>query len=356
MSDARASRFGAVRALTKARLKIFFREPGTMFWTFGFPVVLSIVLGIAFRSRGAEPVVIAVELTAGASEARARSAHELLSQAPDVRPKLLAPAPAAQALRTGKVSLVVTPSADGGFAYRFDPTRPESRLARARTDDVLQRARGRADAFTPAERQVTEPGSRYIDFLIPGLLGLGLMSTGLWGIGLALAEMRTNRLLKRFVATPMRRSDLLASFLIVRAMLLVVELPPFLIFSRFVFGVGIEGSVVLLVLVAALGALTFAVLGLLVASRFENAQMVSGLINVISFPMYLCSGIFFSTARFPDGVQPFVQMLPLTALNDALRAVMIDGAGPREIGGELGIVAAWGAGSFLLAVKLFKWR
>ncbi|MCA9590673.1 MAG: ABC transporter permease, partial [Myxococcales bacterium] len=85
-------------------------------------------------------------------------------------------------------------------------------------------------------------------------------------------------------------------------------------------------------------------------------QMVSGLINVISFPMYLCSGIFFSTARFPDGVQPFVQMLPLTALNDALRAVMIDGAGPREIGGELGIVAAWGAGSFLLAVKLFKWR
>lgn len=356
MSDARASRLAAIRALTKARLKIFFREPGTMFWTFGFPVALSIVLGIAFRSRGAEPVVVAVEAAQGALATRAEHAHGVLGRSDDVRPKLLPGPEAERALRTGKVSLVVSVEGEAGYRYRFDPARPESRLARARTDDLLQRDRGRADAFTPRDAQVTEVGARYIDFLIPGLLGLGLMSTGLWGIGLALAEMRTNRLLKRFVATPMRRSDLLASFLLVRALLLVVELPPFLLFARFAFDVPIRGSPALLFVVAAAGAMTFAVLGLLVASRSDNAQIVTGLINVISLPMYLCSGVFFSTARFPDAIQPYVRALPLTALIDALRAVMVDGAGAREIAGELGVVGLWGVLAFALAVRLFKWR
>lgn len=349
------ARLAAIRQLALMRLRLFYREPGAMFWTFGFPLVLSLVLGIAFRNRPPDPVVVAVEAPAGAPMVRAQHAYELLATEPNVEAKRMSPPDAALALRSGKVSLVVVPSAVG-YAYHFDPTRPESRLAHAVTDSVLQRGEGRADVFAAETRKVTEPGARYIDFLVPGLIGFGLMSTGLWGIGFSLAEMRTKKLLKRLMATPMRRSDFLFSFLIVRAFLLLTELPPLLLFARFVFDVRIEGSILSLGAISLVGGLAFAVMGLLIASRAENPQVVSGLINVVSFPMYLCSGVFFSSAKFPEALQPFIRALPLTALNDALRAVMIDGASLASVAGEVGICAAWGVGCFVLALRLFKWR
>ncbi len=356
MSDVeRRARMRAIVQLALARFRIFYREPGSMFWTFGFPLVLSIVLGIAFRDRDPEPVVVAVEVAAEDARARAEHAREILARSDDVKVKVMSPEEASAALRTGKVSLVVTPSTDG-YAYRWDPTRPESRLARSVTDDVLQRGEGRQDAYEPTSSIVTEPGSRYIDFLVPGLVGLGLMSTGLWGIGFALAEMRTKKLIKRLVATPMRRSDFLLSFLLVRALLLPVELAPLLAFAWLVFDVGVRGSFLTLGITALVGALTFAVMGLFFACRADNPHVVSGLINIVSFPMYLCSGVFFSSSRFPDAVQPIIGLLPLTALNDALRATMIDGAGLADVAGKLGVCATWGIVCFVLAIRLFKWR
>jgi ABC-2 type transport system permease protein len=345
------ARLRAIVELAKSRFRLFYREPGAMFWTFGFPIVLSIVLGIAFRNRDPEPVIVAVEASARAEHARA-----ILAAAPDVKVKILSADEAAGALRTGKVSLVVVPGDDAGYTYRYDPTRPDSRLARAVTDDVLERGEGRKDAYTPAIKTVTEPGSRYIDFLIPGLIGLGLMSTGLWGIGFSLAEMRTRKLIKRLIATPMRRSDFLFSFLLVRAVMLPFELVPLLLFARFVFDVGVRGSLFTLFITAMVGGLTFAVMGLLLACRSENPQIVTGLINVVSFPMYLCSGVFFSSSRFPDVLQPIIRYLPLTALNDALRETMIDGASLTTVLPKIGLVAVWGVVSFALAIRLFKWR
>ncbi len=337
------ARLNAIVELARARFRLFYREPGTMFWTFGFPIVMSIVLGIAFRNRDPEPVVVAVETTI-ATTTRAKQAEEILRAAPDVKVRLLPPDEANAQLRTGKVSLVVIPGADDAradadYTYRFDPTRPESRLARSVTDDILQRGHGRKDAYAPALKVVTEPGSRYIDFLIPGLIGLGLMSTGLWGIGFTLAEMRTKKLIKRLTATPMRRSDFLFSFLLVRAVLLPFELAPLLLFSRFVFDVGVRGSIFTLILTALIGGLTFAVMGLLLACRSENPQIVSGL-----------------SSRFPDAIQPVIRYMPLTALNDALRATMIDGASLSDVAPKIVMVSVWGVVSFVLAVRFFKWR
>jgi ABC-type multidrug transport system permease subunit len=336
------------------RLLLFLREPGALFWTFGFPIVLSLVLGIAFRTKGPDPIAVAVE-SADRSAPRVVHAREVLAKADDVKVTVLAPEEASAALRVGRVSLVVVVHEDR-YDYRFDPTRPESRLAQALTDDLLQRGEGRRDAYMPIARHLTEPGSRYIDFLIPGLIGLGLMSTGLWGIGFTLAEMRTRKLIKRLAATPMRRSDFLLSFLLVRALLLPVELAPLLLFSRFVFDVGVRGSYVTLWAAALVGGLSFAVMGLLVACRSGSPQIVSGIINVVSFPMYLCSGVFFSSSRFPEAIQPVIRLLPLTALNDALRETMIDGASFSSIAGKLVIVLAWGLASFGLALRWFKWR
>jgi ABC-type multidrug transport system permease subunit len=335
--------------LAIARWRGFYREPSAVFWTFGFPLLLSLALGIAFRNRPPEPVWVAVEQGGGAE--RLRSA---LSGQKDVHVELLEPAAARGELRTGKVALVVVPGPPR--TYRYDPTRPESRLARAVVDDLSQRADGRRDPTVVADAPVSEPGSRYIDFLIPGLIGMNLMSGGLWGVGYVLVDMRTRKLLKRLMATPMRRWHFLTSFLGLRAIVLAVELPLLLIFASLVFSIGVRGSVVLLTALAALGSLAFAGIGLLIASRAQNTQTVGGLMNLVMMPMFVFSGVFFSASHFPEVMQPVIRALPLTALNDSLRAVMIDGAGLRGVAAPAAVMAGWGIVSFAAALRIFRWR
>jgi ABC-type multidrug transport system permease subunit len=338
--------------LTLARWRSFYREPSTIFWAFGFPLVLALALGIAFRNRPPDPVWCAVQKGDGAHEL-----YHALQASKEVKVELYDATQAREALRTGKVALVVVPAtAQSPRAYQYDPTRPESRLARAIVDEVLQRADGRVDPTKVADSRITAPGSRYIDFLIPGLLGLNLMSSGMWGIGFVIVEMRTRKLIKRLLATPMKRGDFLFAFGAMRGLFLLGELPLLIGFSWLVFDVGVRGSLLLLVLCATLGSLTFAGLGLLTASRAQNTQTANGLINLVQMPMFLLSGVFFSSERFPDAVQPLIRALPLTALNDALRGIMINGAGLAEVARPMAIVCAWGIASFLLALKLFRWR
>jgi ABC-type multidrug transport system permease subunit len=335
--------------LTLGRWRGFFREPSAVFWTFGFPLLLSLTLGVAFRNRPPEPVYAAIEQVPGSEAARAA-----LAASADVNVIVLAPSEARNALRTGRVALVVVPGAT--YSYRYDPTRPESRLARLVVNDVLQRANGRVDPIAAADLRITEPGSRYIDFLIPGLVGMGLMSSGLWGVGFALVEMRTRKLIKRLVATPMRKSDFLLGFVFMRVLFLCVELPLILGFAWFVFSVGVRGSIPLLAAIALLGSMVFAAIGLLIASRAQNTQTVGGLMNLFTLPMFVFSGVFFSAARFPASMQPFIKALPLTALNDALRAVMIDGAGLAAVTQPIAVMVAWLVVSLGVALKLFVWR
>jgi ABC-type multidrug transport system permease subunit len=334
------------------RWRIFVREPSTMFWTFGFPLVLALALGIAFRNRPPDPVDAVIVAAPGGEALRDALAH-----APDIRVLYLPPDQAEQALRTGRAAVLVEPAAgDRPRTYRYDPQRPESRLARALVDDTLQRAEGRGDARPVRDEQVSEPGARYIDFLIPGLLGFQLMNSGLWGVGFVIVEMRVKKLVKRMVATPMRRSHFLLSFVLMRAVFLIVELPVLLVFAWLVFHVPIRGSLPLLAALAVLGSLMFAGLGLLAASRATNTQTVGGLVQLMMIPMTMCSGVFFSASRFPMVMQPAIKLLPLTALIDSVRAVMIDGAGPAAVAMPAAIMAFWGLASFAIALRIFRWR
>jgi len=335
--------------LTLARWRSFYREPSTIFWAFVFPIVLAMALGIAFRNKPPEPVWAAVQQGDGAHEV-----FHALQASPDVKVELLDAQAAHEALRTGRVSIVVVPGTPR--TYQFDPTRPESRLARAVVDDVLQRADGRQDPTAVRDARVTEPGSRYIDFLVPGLLGLNLMSSGMWGIGYVIVEMRTRKLIKRLLATPMKKRHFLIAFAAMRGLFLLGELPLLIGFAWLAFHVGVRGSFALLLACATLGALTFAGLGLLTASRAQNTQTANGLINLVQMPMFLLSGVFFPAERFPDVLQPVIRALPLTALNDALRGIMINGAGIAGIARPMLIVCAWGLISFLVSLKLFRWR
>ena len=335
--------------LTLARMREFSREPEALFWVFGFPIVLAFALGIAFRGRG--PEALRVGVAAGPGDSAAAAA---LDAAPELVAVVLDSAEAAGRLRNGGIALLVVPGAP--LVYRYDSTRTESRLARLEVDAVLQRVHGREDRAADRDERVAAPGSRYIDFLIPGLLGMNLMGSGLWGVGFSVVQARQKRLLKRLMATPMRRSHYLASYVLSRLAFLVVEVAALIGFGWLMFDVGVRGSLVTLAGVAIVGALAFSGVGLLVASRARTIEAVSGLMNLVMLPMWILSGTFFSYARFPDAMQPLVRTLPLTALNDSLRGVMIDGATLGSVARPLAVVVAWGAVSFVVALKIFRWR
>lgn len=339
--------------LTFTRVREFLREKEAVFWVFVFPVLMTFALGIAFRNTAPDKTLVAVEAEAGATSSG--EAARILSQSPDITATVLSPDEAAQALRSGKVSIVVKPQNDF-FEYRFDPTRPESRAARLLVDDVLQRGKGRVDIAKVGEEKITEPGARYVDFLVPGLIGMNLMGSGLWGLGFTVVIARSRKILKRFAATPMRRSHYLLSFMLSRLVFLVLEVAAVIIFAAVAFGFTVRGSWLSLSLVTILGGFTFSGIGLLVAARPTTIEGVSGLMNFIMLPMWLLSGTFFSSERFPQVLQPFIQILPLTALNNVLRALMNEGSSLSSNWLSIAILLFWFVVSFVVALKIFKWQ
>ena len=341
----------ALRALVLVRLKEFIREPEAVFWMYIFPILLAAGLGIAFRNQAPEPARVGwAEWTA--ADARLRQG---LSNDSTIRLVPLADsAAAAQALRAGTVALVVLSDA-GGVRYRLDDTRPEASVARLRADHAVQRAAGRTDPLTPSNEIVRERGSRYIDFLLPGLIGMNLMGS-IWVTGFAIVDARRRKLLKRLAATPMARADYFASFLIAPLLLLAFEVGATLTFGLVVFDVPMRGGLGALAVACVCGSLCFSSLGLLVASRPATIEGASGMMNFIMLPMWVLSGVFFSAARFPEAVQPVIRALPLTALVDALRAVMLEGASLGGITAQLLVLLAWVAVGFLSALKLFRWQ
>jgi ABC-type multidrug transport system permease subunit len=335
--------------LTLWRLREFTREPEALFWVFAFPIVLAFALGLAFKSRAPEMVRVAVEDVAGAD-----ALLGALEASDRIMPVLLGAEEAHTRLRTGRVALVLQPGEPVRLEY--DSTRSESQLARLVVADALQEAAGRRDVREIRDVRVTEPGARYIDFLIPGLLGLNIMGTGMWGVGFGIVKSREQKLLKRFLASPMRRSEYLLSYVLARLVFLGLEVGAVLAFGSLVFDVPVRGSLIGIAAIAVVGAMTFAGLGTLVASRARTVEGVSGLMNLVMVPMWICSGVFFAYSNFPDATQPFIRALPLTALNDALRVVILDGVPLTATAGLLGVLALWGVTSFWLALKWFRWE
>jgi ABC-type multidrug transport system permease subunit len=334
--------------LTRVRILEFVREPEAVFWVVIFPIALAFALGIAFRTTGEETV------HAGVLEGREGAAiRATLEASPGIVCRVLPPDRADLALRDGEVQVVVLPGDPP--AYRFDPTRPESRLARALVDAALQRAAGRTDRFTAREQRLEVAGSRYIDWLVPGLVGMNIMGTGMWSIGFSIVWARTKKLLKRFAATPMSRTHYLLAQLLARLVFLVVEVGALVVFAWAAFSVPMRGSAAALSVVALVGASAFGGLGLLVASRVRTIEAASGWMNFIMVPMWVVSGVFFSSSNFPPAAQPAIRALPLTALNDALRAVMLDGASLAAVSPQLLILVAWTLVSFAIALRVFRW-
>ncbi len=349
----RNGRWSGYWQLLKVRLLELKREPEVVFWVFVFPLLLALGLGIAFRNKPAD--ISSVVVIAGEGAQKTVAMLENSPQHSGIRARVLERDAALKAFHFGKFDLAIEPQTDGGFKYYYDPARPESVLSRAEVDAALQSAAGRKDAIATSTEASSEPGSRYIDFLIPGLLGMNLMNSGMWGIGFALVEMRQRKLLKRFVATPMRRTDFLLALTSSRLVLMVIEVGLLLGFGVVVFHMPVLGSIFSVMLLGAIGAVSFGGIGLLTACRAQKIESVSGLINLVMMPMWIFSGVFFSYERFPAITQIFIKALPLTALNDALRATIIEGASLASQSGRLLVLVLWGGISFVLALKWFRW-
>ena len=346
-------RWAGYSHLLTARMLELKREPEVVFWVFVFPLLLALGLGIAFRNKPADAVRVAI-----VSGSESHDAQSLLSRSPQhdiFKIQVLSSDEAQKGFRLGKFDLLIEPSDKGGLQYRYDPARPESVLAKSEVNDALQSTAGRKDVVATTTVSSSEPGSRYIDFLIPGLLGMNLMNSGMWGIGFALVDMRQRKLLKRFVGTPMRRGDFLLAIMSSRLILMVIEIGLLLVFGVLFFHMRVLGSVFSIALLGGLGSLTFGGVGLLTASRAQKIESISGLINLVMMPMWIFSGVFFSYERFPAVIHPFIKALPLTALNDALRASILEGTPLLQQWPRLLILALWGGISFVLALKWFRW-
>jgi ABC-type multidrug transport system permease subunit len=376
------------------RLRDFYRQPARIFWVYAFPTLLAIVLGFAFQNRPPAPIQVDLATGPGAGSIKAAlDAHNTATEkqeatgrarmdVPTVALYRVEPAQASNSkrsstgttpgddgdeshlptlqdalkrLNTGKTPLVIEPLGSEAWVYHYDPTRPEAAAARQILEDILQQAAGRRNPRETRDVYVTEPGSRYIDFLIPGLIGLNTMGGGLWGIGFLLVNFRIGKLLKRFVATPMPRRDFLLALLGARLTFLLPDLAVLLLLGSLMFHMPIRGNLAWVILVDVVGALAFAGIGLLVACRVSTTEAVSGLMNLVMVPMWLFSGVFFSSDRFPHWAQWFIQALPLTQLVSALRRILLEGAGLIDVSPALAILAAWAIVTFSLALRFFRW-
>lgn len=349
----RSARGGSpLGALVMARIRIFVREPAALFWVFAFPVILAIALGTAFRDQPPEPPRVGVASDGPALAERDRESLAAGGVVIEEAPRAVLDAK----LDKGGIDLIVDPAADEALVYRFDPQRPEARLARLVVDDAIQRGRGRQDVLAFREATEMPRGGRYIDFLLPGLIAMNLMGSALWGVGYGMVQERSKKLMRRFATTPLTKTSFLMSYVLSRLVFLAVEVAFLVAVGALAFDVQVQGSVALVFGVALLGVLSFTGFAVLCAARTASVEVVSGFINALTLPMWLVSGTFFSYERFPEVIQPVIQALPLTALNDALRAVINDGAGLVAILPELGVLGGWGVLAFALGVRLFRWR
>lgn len=346
-------RYHPMAYLILARLREFLREPHAVFWVYIFPLILMSTLGVAFRNHGPDPARIVV-----VQGVQAESVCTKLKSDPRFQATLCDEQEALHRFRISRADLIVKASVDGPnrYDYYFDPSRAESVLARQSVDDLLQQKAGRRDAAQIRDHEIDEPGGHYADFLVPGLLGMGLLGGGLWGIGYAVVDMRIRKLLKHYYATPMKRSHFLAALAISRLVFTITEVLLLLVFARVIFGVVSQGSYLALSAVILLGAVEFSGVGLLVGSRAQTMETLSGIMNATMLPMWIGSGVFFSTERFPELVQSALFLLPLTPLIHALRAIMLEGASLVSLGTDLASMIGWGGATFALALCWFRWK
>lgn len=351
----KAKRGNAFIEMCKGRWREFRREPSAFFFVMFMPVLWMAILGFAFSGAKKERYGVGWQTSAG-TQSSANVIHDALIKNEQIKLVEGDVASLDLSLIRGDILIVLSPPVDGsGWRYKFDATNREATRARTALDDIVQAAAGRQDVLSVAEDHVTVPGTRYIDFLVPGLVALSVMTSSLFGIGATIVVNRRENLLKRYLVTPMQPVAYILSHVIGRLFILAVELGAILIAAFAMFKFQVQGSLFSFIFVAALGAATFTSLAILCGSRTSNMAVMNGMTNLISVPMMIVAGVWFARSNFPDWIADPASYLPLTALVDALRRIALEGAALGSLVPQIMILFAYLVVATLAARRLFKW-
>jgi ABC-type multidrug transport system permease subunit len=233
---------------------------------------------------------------------------------------------------------------------------PDAQLTYLKLSKIVGRGEIRSVDQTEVIAPLAVSGTRYIDFLIPGLIAMGIMMSCMWGMSYGMIEKRSRKLLRRMVATPMLKSHFLMALMTVRISMNFIESVLLFIFAYLAFDITIQGSIPALLLFFVAGNIAFGGIAIFVSSRTANTEIGNGLINVVVMPMMVLSGIFFSYHHFPDWSIFIIQKLPLTLLADGIRSIFIEGAGFSETALPTLILLTIGIFFFTTGLRIFKWH
>jgi ABC-type multidrug transport system permease subunit len=368
--------------LVIAHFKELIRQPEVIFWGFIFPILMSLGLGIAFSQK--TDIVRSVAVIEKNNPSDTSRQHSIIDDFLNVHGDAIDPAhnkgaqrklalsdkrigntiflfvkkdwqDAILLLKRGSVGVIME-EADGRIIYHFDPLNIDAQLSYLKLSNAFARPATGVEDNHEEVKPLTVRGTRYIDFLIPGLISMDLMMSIMWGMSYGMIERRSRKLLRRMVATPMKKSHFLAALMFVRIAMNFIESALLVLFAYLVFDVTIQGSAGALCLVFLAGNIAFGGIAIFVSSHTANTETGNGLINAVVLPMTVLSGVFFSYHNFPEWSIPFIQKLPLTLLADGIRSVFIEGAGIKEIILPSAILSAVGAVFFTVGLKTFKWH
>jgi ABC-2 type transport system permease protein len=375
-------RLNQLRQLTMAQVRELIREPGVLFWGILFPILMSLGLGIAFTKKAdiiRKVAVILPDRETVASDSSSNLIHFLEINCETLNPddkegyswKLTLKdnklgnsiflfyemdwKNAMMMLKRGTVNVVLAEN-EGQVVYHFDPMNSDAQLSYLKLNGIIGGGQIVASEGNANIQPLTVKGTRYIDFLVPGLITMGVMMSCMWGISYGIIEKRSKKLLRRLVATPMRKSHFLVALITVRIIMNFIESAVLFLFALIVFKIVIQGSIAALLIMFLAGNIAFAGIAVFVSSHTSNTEVGNGLINFVVFPMMVLSGIFFSYHNFPDWSIPVIQKLPLTMMTDGIRSIFNEGAGFHEVTLPVLILVATGVVFFTAGLKIFKWH
>ena len=369
--------------LILTNIKELIREPGVLFWGIVFPILMSLGLGVAFTKKKDVITRIAVigqhHLVKEPADSASALASFLLANKSVAEKdkignqihKLTVPddklgnttfifqsfewKEAMVLLKRGNLNLVLDEK-NGKVQYHFDPMNPDAQLTYLKLSKLLDSTGPVAKEANTEIKPLTVSGSRYIDFLVPGLVAMGVMMSCMWGVSYAIIERRSKKLLRRMVATPMKRSNFLIAMITVRVMMNFVEAGLLFLFAWLAFSITIQGSVAALFALFIAGNFAFAGIAIFMSSHTAKTEVGNGMINAVSMPMMVLSGVFFSYHNFPEWSIPTIQKFPLTMLADGIRSIMTEGAGFAETALPIAILGSIGFVFFVAGMKLFRWH
>ena len=375
-------RFNQLWQLISALFREIIREPGVLFWGILFPIMMSLGLGLAFTKKADVIRKVAIinigEKSASGSENSViagflqKNCERNVQGVPDtwqwkytIRDKKLGNSvflfynmkwdEAVKLLKRGTINVLLLGMNDS-VEYHFDPMNPDAQLTYLKLSTIVGKGEVQPVQSSTEIKPLTVTGTRYIDFLVPGLIAMGVMMSSMWGISYGIIEKRSKKLLRRLVATPMKKSHFLIALITVRITMNFIESLVLFLFALFAFKMTIQGNISALVLMFLAGNIAFAGIAVFVSSHTSNTEVGNGLINFVVFPMMVLSGIFFSYQNFPDWSLPFIKNLPLTMLADGIRSIFNEGAGYHEIALPVLILLAIGTLFFTVGLKIFKWH